>query len=168
MKKLCTDSHGTIQRPSPGLRWVCFSSPVRRCSLVSAEWAASASTTSRVTLRTLIFKPLVIARQRGWAGLLCGTALITFGLRRIPFKLLKGSSPGHQTCYHKPEKFSLAATATASPGRKLDRRRRLQLSGYARVIWAGAVVCVAGVAVLAMGQTAGQKAPPAGAPKTVA
>jgi len=36
------------------------------------------------------------------------------------------------------------------------------------VIWAGAVVCVAGVAVLAMGQTAGQKAPPAGAPKTFA
>jgi len=33
-----------------------------------------------------------------------------------PFKLLKGPSQGHQTCYHKREKSSLAVIATVLAG----------------------------------------------------
>src|SRR3954465_148446 len=55
MKKVWTDSQGTIQSPSPGSRRSCFSKPVRLGALVFARSAASASTALRVSFRTLTF-----------------------------------------------------------------------------------------------------------------
>src|SRR5436190_15755350 len=55
MKKVWTDSQGTIQSPSPGSRRSCFSRPVRLVALVFARSAASASTVLRVSFRTLTF-----------------------------------------------------------------------------------------------------------------
>src|SRR4051794_2925872 len=55
MKKVWTDSQGTIQSPSPGSRRSCFSRPVRLVALVFARSAASASTVLRFSFRTLTF-----------------------------------------------------------------------------------------------------------------
>src|SRR3954453_4593773 len=55
MKKVWTDSQGTIQSPSPASKRSCFSRPVRLVALVFARSAASASTVLRVSFRTLTF-----------------------------------------------------------------------------------------------------------------
>ena len=55
MKNVWTDSQGTIQSPSPASRRLCFNRPIRLFALVSATSAASASTVSRDSFRTLTF-----------------------------------------------------------------------------------------------------------------
>ena len=51
IKKVCTDSQGTIQRPSPRSRPLRFSRPVRRCALESAISMALPNSVLRVRLR---------------------------------------------------------------------------------------------------------------------
>lgn len=55
MKKVWTDSQGTIHKPSPGASRSCFSRPVRRVELESATSTARPRTVSRVWFRTCTF-----------------------------------------------------------------------------------------------------------------
>src|ERR1039458_810010 len=52
MKKVCTDSQGTIHRPSPGVSSTRPSRPLLRCWAVSATSRRGASTVPRVLFRS--------------------------------------------------------------------------------------------------------------------
>src|SRR5277367_5087782 len=58
IKKVWTDSHGTIQRASPAGRWVRPRRPLRRVVARSATSTVSARTVWRVRFRTFIFEVL--------------------------------------------------------------------------------------------------------------
>src|SRR6476469_5619458 len=60
IKKLWTPSHGTIHKPSPSARPLCFSKPLFRVALVSAISARSASCVFLVRFRTRSFKQTII------------------------------------------------------------------------------------------------------------